>query len=58
MKQFKIKINAVTYGCMINACIKNDRMDLALVLTKKMKEDNIYLNTIVCTTLIKGFSKE
>jgi pentatricopeptide repeat domain-containing protein 1 len=57
MKQKKIKINNVTYGCMINACVKNNRLDLALVLIEKMKADKIRLNTIVYTTLIKGFSK-
>ena len=57
MKLKKIKINNVTYGCMINACVKNDRLDLALVLTDKMKADKLKLNTIVYTTLIKGYSK-
>ena len=42
---------------MINACVKNDRLDLALVLIDKMKADKIRINTIVSTTLIKGFSK-
>ena len=47
----------MTYGCMINACVKNDRLDLALVLIDKMKADKLKLNTIVYTTLIKGFSR-
>ena len=57
MKLKKIRINHVTYGCMINACVKNDRLDLALALIEKMKADKLRLNTIVYTTLIKGFSK-
>ena len=42
---------------MINACVKNDRLDLALVLVEKMKSDKLRINTIVYTTLIKGFSR-
>lgn len=57
MKLKHLKINDVTYGCLLDACVKNDRMDLALVLVDKMKQDNITLNTILYTTLIKGFSK-
>jgi pentatricopeptide repeat protein len=57
IKLKNLKINDVTYGCLLDACVKNDRIDLALVLVEKMKADNISLNTILYTTLIKGFSK-
>ena len=57
MKINHMKINDVTYGCLLDACVKNDRLDLALILIEKMKEDNITLNTILYTTLIKGFAK-
>ena len=57
MKLKQLKITDVTYGCLLNACVKNDRMDLALILVDKMKQDNIALNTILYTTLIKGFSR-
>lgn len=57
MKIKNIKINDVTYGCLLDACVKNDRLDLALILIEKMKEENITLNTILYTTLIKGFAK-
>ena len=30
MKQKKIPINDVTYGCLVDACIRNDRLDQAL----------------------------
>ena len=57
MKLKQLKINDVTYGCLLDACVKNDRMDLALILVDKIKQDNIALNTILYTTLIKGFSR-
>jgi len=27
MKQKKIPINDVTYGCLVDACVRNDRLD-------------------------------
>lgn len=57
IKLKNLKINDVTYGCLLDACVKNDRLDLALVLMEKMKNDNTSLNTIHYTTLIKGLGK-
>jgi len=28
-----IPVNDVTYGCLVDACVKNDRLDMALELT-------------------------
>jgi pentatricopeptide repeat domain-containing protein 1 len=57
MKTKQVCVNDVTYGCLVDACIKNDRLDMALKLIEQMKRDHISLNTVLYTTLIKGFAK-
>jgi pentatricopeptide repeat protein len=42
---------------LLDACVKNNRLDLALLLFDRIKQDKIELNTILYTTLIKGLSK-
>lgn len=37
MQQKNIKISDVTYGSLLDACVKNERLDLALILIKKIK---------------------
>lgn len=37
MKNKQLQINDVTYGCLVDACIKNERLDLALIIIEKMK---------------------
>lgn len=56
MKEKNIQINDVTYGCLLDACVKNERLDFAKILIEKMKQDNV-INTIHFTTLIKGYTK-
>jgi pentatricopeptide repeat protein len=54
MKLKNMRINDVTYGCLLDACVKNDRMDLALILVDKLKQDNISLNTILSQKMTNG----
>jgi len=37
--------------------VKNDRLDMALELTDLMKLNGVPLNTVLFTTLIKGFAR-
>lgn len=57
MKDLKIIPNSVTYGCLIDACIKNNKVDKATEIFETMKRDGVQLNTIIYTTLIKGFAR-
>lgn len=58
MKENKLIPNDVTYGCLIDACIKNNNLQRALQVFKDMKKDNVKMNTIIYTTLIKGYARE
>jgi pentatricopeptide repeat protein len=58
MKENKLIPNDVTYGCLIDACIKNGNLQKALQVFKDMKKDKVKMNTIIYTTLIKGYAKE
>jgi len=57
MKDLGLKPNSVTYGCLIDACVKNSNLQLAVEIYENMVRDKIPLNTIIYTTLIKGFSR-
>jgi len=57
MKESNLIPNSVTYGCLIDACVKNNQVDQAMEVFDTMKKDGVQLNTIIFTTLIKGFAK-
>lgn len=57
MRQRNLIPNSVTYGCLLDACVKNGKLDRALEVFNTLREDNIPMNTIIYTTLIKGFAK-
>ena len=57
MKENNLVPNSVTYGCLIDACVKNNKFDKAMEVFETMKRDGVPLNTIIYTTLIKGFAK-
>jgi len=47
--------NAVTYGCMIDACVKCGNLNKAVEIFEGMREEDKHRNTILYTTLIKGY---
>lgn len=47
----------ITYGCIINTCIKLNRVEIAFQYFKDLAERNYPMNVILCTTLIKAYSK-
>ncbi len=57
MRKANLTPNSVTYGCLIDACVKNNKVDLALEVFTSMREDGAPLNTIIYTTMIKGFAR-
>lgn len=50
--------NAKTYGCMIDACVKCGHLDKAVEIFVDMKKEGEHKNTILYTTLIKGYGLE
>ena len=57
MKENQLIPNSVTYGCLIDACVKNSKLDRAIEVFETMKRDGVLANTIIYTTLIKGFAR-
>lgn len=57
MKQFGLTPNNVTYGCLIDACVKNSFIQQAVEVYESMRNDGVPMNTIILTTLIKGFAR-
>ena len=41
MKNKNVQINDVTYGCLVDACVRNDRLDRGLWIIEEMKRDKI-----------------
>jgi pentatricopeptide repeat protein len=58
MKENNLIPNDVTYGCLIDACIKKGNFQKALQVFQDMKKGKVKMNTIIYTTLIKGYAKE
>lgn len=56
MKEENIKLNEITLGCLLDACIKCNNLNKALQILEEQKE--IQMNTIIYTTILKGFTKE
>lgn len=52
-----MKIKESSYGLVLECCIKNCRMDLALELYINLKDHYFNHNSIVFTTMIKGYLK-
>ena len=50
--------NAVTYGCMVDACVKCGHLEKAVEIFKGMRSSGKHRNTIMYTTLIKGYGLE
>eukprot|EP00916_Digyalum_oweni_P002514 GHVL01004617.1.p1 GENE.GHVL01004617.1~~GHVL01004617.1.p1 ORF type:complete len:839 (+),score=78.88 GHVL01004617.1:104-2620(+) len=58
MKRRNISPTSVTFGCLMDACVNNGEMDRTMEVFEAMQQDNsIVVNTILYTTLIKGFAK-
>jgi pentatricopeptide repeat domain-containing protein 1 len=57
MLQAKLVPNAVTYGCLLDACVKNGQLEQAEEVWQNMHFNKVKLNTILYTTMIKAYSK-
>ena len=56
MKEQNLKPNDVTYGWLIDAWIWNKNIEKAEEVFRSMEEDKAIINTIIYTTMIKGYS--
>jgi len=53
-----MQITEVTYGCILDACAKTGNMDVALRIYNCLRAKNLVMNSIVFTTLMKGYLKQ
>ena len=58
MQKHDLIPNSVTYGCLLDACVKNNDLQRAQDVFDCMKRDKVPMNTIIYTTMIKAYSKE
>lgn len=58
MKHNNLVPNSVTYGCLLDACVKNNDVKRAHDVFDCMRRDKMPLNTVIYTTMIKAYSKE
>ena len=56
LKLSGVKINEITFGCMIDALVNCQELEKALELIQEEKKE-IKINTVIYSTLIKGYSK-
>ena len=47
MKESDLIPNNVTYGCLIDACVKNGKIERATEVFESMKRDSVPINTII-----------
>ena len=50
-----MKIKEASYGLVLESCTKNNRMDLVMDIYSSLKDHYFNQNSIVFTTIIKGF---
>lgn len=48
-------ISDMIYGTILNNCTRNENMEIALKLFETLKSSQININSIVFTTILKGF---
>ena len=53
----KMNISDVSYGYILDACSKHKRMDLAIKIYDLLIKNQLYINSIIYTTIIKGYQK-
>ena len=57
MCENNIRLNDVTYGCLIDACIKCDKPEKALQFFKMLQDEpDMKINAVIYSLLIKGFT--
>ena len=57
MKLAQLVPSSMTYGCLLQACVKNNDIQTALEVFNTMKADRVQMNTVIYTTMIKAYQK-
>ena len=57
MKFAQLVPSSMTYGCLLQACVKNNDILRAVEVFENMKKDKAQMNTVIYTTMIKAFQK-
>lgn len=55
MLESGMKIKEASYGLVLECCTRNDKMNLVIDMYELMKNHYFNMNSIVFTTIIKGF---
>ena len=50
-----MRINDITYGSILGACAKSKNMNVAIEIYNSLESSHLNLNSIVFTTVVKGF---
>lgn len=58
MQENGLQPNEITYGILIDSCIRAGRFEKAKEFCADMKNKKMPINIIICTTLVKGYSKQ
>lgn len=57
MRSKGISCSQVTYGILLDCCINENQVDRAMKIVNDMTEAGCQMNTVLCTTLIKGLAR-
>ena len=57
MKFARLVPSSMTYGCLLQACVKNNEIKRAVEVFDNMKADKVQMNTVIYTTMIKAYQK-
>jgi len=58
MRRANVTVNAITAGCMLDACVKCGQFAVAEEVFHELKTLGLHKNTILFTTLIKGYCRQ
>merc|ERR1740121_3477702 len=57
MRRRGIAPSQVTYGILLDGCINENQVDRTAEVADAMDREGCEMNTVLCTTLIKGFAR-
>jgi pentatricopeptide repeat protein len=58
MRERGVTPSAITFGILLDACINDTQCERAAEVFESMRKEGCPMNTVLCTTLIKGFARE
>ena len=49
--------SSMTYGCLLQACVRNNQIERAESVFEGMKREGVQMNAVIYTTMIKAYQK-